>query len=394
MKRIDSISDLLNKCTGCMVCADACPTRCINSITKNDGFRYTVIDESACINCGKCYTVCPIETHEKSKEEQHLFAAYAKDTVTQNSGSSGGIFRLLAEHFLNNDYLVCAAAFEGTTLTHKIISLHDELTPLLKSKYLQSETTGIYKDVLSCLKEGKKIFFCGTPCQVSAMVNLTPKAYRSQLITADFICHGVPSQKVFDAYIKTLEEKHGGKILDFCFRVKDNKYKHAHGFRYTVEKNGKISTVNGIYTNSSFYNAFKEYSIFRNGCYDCQYTTLNRVSDLTLADFWGIEKYDFKCQFDAGVSMIITNTEKGARAFAAISEQTVSKEFPVEYGVKSNHCLTQKTKKPIERDTIIRELSEKGYPATANKYFKSGLIPRIYWLIPPKLRTLIRKLRG
>ncbi len=394
MKRIDSIKDLNQKCTGCMACVDACVTKCISRIIGKDGFAYSDIDISKCVSCGKCYDVCPLENHEKHNDEKHLFAAYAVDNVTHNDGSSGGIFQLLALYFLEQNYFVSGAVFENTKLKHHIINSKEDIKPLLKSKYVQSDTTGIYSQIKELLKNGKKVFFCGTPCQVSALINSIPKSVRDNLFTADFVCHGVPSQKVFDDYIESLEKKHQGKVSDFSFRVKDNRYRHAHGYSYQLTKNGKTKKINGIYTNSSFYNAFKNYLIFRNGCYDCQYATVERVSDITLADFWGIEKYDFHGNVDAGVSMIITNSQKGRDAFNAIKEKTISKEFPVQYGIDSNHCLTHKTEKPQKRDLIINELADKGYEVTARNYFECGFLHKMYWLIPPIARTLIRKMRG
>ncbi|MBP3437551.1 MAG: Coenzyme F420 hydrogenase/dehydrogenase, beta subunit C-terminal domain [Clostridia bacterium] len=394
MKRIDSIVHLEQKCTGCMACVDACPVNCISSMVGKDGFLYSVIEDSKCVGCGKCYSVCPIETKKKHGEEQRLFAAYAKDSAKQNNGSSGGIFELLANHFLKQGYFVCGAALDNLTLKHRVVRGEEEIKPLLKSKYIQSNMEGIYEEILGLLEKGEKVFFCGTPCQVSALLNSASKAKRELLFTADIICHGVPSQKVFDEYIDTLKRKHGGEISDFSFRIKDNRYKHAHGYSYKVIKNGKTRVVNGIYTSSSFYNAFKKYLIFRNSCYDCRYATLDRVSDITLADFWGIEKYDFKGSVDAGVSMIVTNTKNGLDAFSALEEKIVYKEFPVQYGVDSNHCLTHTTRKPKKRDAIIEELAMNGYETTAKKYFGCGIIHRLYWWIPPSARTFIRKMRG
>ena len=392
--RIDNISNLNEKCTGCMACVDVCPKKCILSIEKKDGFRYSVIDTEKCINCGKCYSVCPIETHEKHTEQQSLFAAYATDTAHRNSGSSGGVFALLAEKFLQDGYYVCGAAFDGTILKHRIVDTPDKLTPLFKSKYLQSDTKGIYSEVLQILKGGDGVFFCGTPCQVSALINFLPSSLKEKLVTADIVCHGVPSQKVFNDYINSLEKKHAGKISDFSFRVKNNKYKHAHGYSYKVTKNNKSVVVNGIYTQSSFYNAFKNYIIFRNSCYDCQYATLERVSDITLADFWGIEKYNPKANIDAGISMVITNTAKGRSAYNCIEKYLNSEEFPLQCGIDSNYCLTHTTKKPKDRDMIIDSLSENGYEATADKYFKDSFIHKAYWLIPPFIRNCLRKLRS
>ena len=397
MNRIDCISELDQNCTGCMACVDACPVKCICSITKKDGFKFPSIDGSKCISCGKCYSVCPVEVQAKHKEEQHLFAAYSTDPFIKNRGSSGGVFELLARYFLGQGYYICGAAFEGTTLKHRVISSVETLTPLLKSKYVQSDMEKIYNDVLELLKKGEKVFYCGTPCQVSALINCIPKPLKTNLFTADIICHGVPSQKVFDEYIKMLEQKHGGKISDFSFRIKDNKYKHAHGYSYRVTKNGKVTIINGIYTESSFYNAFKNYLFFRESCYNCQYATLQRVSDITLADFWGIEKYDFNGSTDTGVSMIITNTRNGREVFSAVQENVVRKEFPIQCGIDSNCCLTHSTQKPKNRDAIIKALSEKGYKQVAKKYFRHGsfsVIQKFYWLLPSKVRSFIRRCRG
>ncbi len=394
MNNIYSIENLTDKCTGCLVCVDSCPIGCISKTVARDGFIYTVIDEQKCISCGKCYSVCPIENEKKHEDERHLYAAYAKDKNVRNGGSSGGIFKLSALYFLKKGYFVCGAAFEGTRLVHRIIKSESELDALLKSKYVQSDAEGIYREVYELLKNGEKVFFCSTPCQVSALKNFIGDKYSENLFTADIICHGVPSQKVFDDYIKTLEEKHDGKLYDFSFRVKDNKYNHAHGYSYTVLKSGKEKKFNGIYTNSSFYNAFKKYLIFRDSCYDCRYATLERVSDITLADFWGIEKYDFKGDVDRGVSMVITNTEHGEEIFAQIKDQCEYKEFPIEYGIESNFCLTHSTNKPEKRDAIIKEIAENGYKLAAKKHFTEGVVAKAYWSIPKCVRKLIRKLRG
>lgn len=392
--RIDSIVDLGKKCTGCMACVDACPKKCVKSTTGAGGFRYSVIDESVCVNCGKCYAVCPIENAHKHTEEQYLYAAYSTDESVRNNGSSGGIFELLAKHFIGEGYYVCGAMFDGNTLKHRIIAPDEDIKPLLKSKYVQSDTEGIYKQITELLRRGERVFFCGTPCQVSALVNSTPDNLQDRLFVADIICHGVPSQKMFDEYIKTLEKKYGGEISDFSFRVKDNRFKHAHGYSFKVTKDGKTSVVNGIYTDSAYYNAFKNYMIFRDSCYDCRYATLQRVSDITLADFWGIEKYDFDGNVDKGVSMIITNTQKGNDVFMSLRESIVLREFPIQYGIDSNYCLTHSTKKPLSRDAIIEELDTEGFEAVAKKHFGCSTVHKLYWRIPPAFRTLIRKLRG
>ena len=391
--RIDEIKNLSDLCTGCMACVDACPKQCIQPVTRSDGFRYAEISDAYCVYCGKCFAVCPIETHSKNTGERHLYAAYAQNDKTRNNGSSGGVFELLARQFLSQGYVVCGAAFDGTVLRHRVIHSEKELLPLLNSKYVQSDTTGIYREIISLLKNGRRLFFCGTPCQVSALKNSVPENLQERLVTADIICHGVPSQKTFDRYIGALEEKENGKVRNFSFRVKNNKYLHAHGFSYCLEKDGKEKTIDGIYLQSSYYTAFKKYLFFRESCYTCRYATLDRVSDITLGDFWGIEKYPFPADSDKGVSMIITNTNVGKAAFEAVTSELVWREFPVEYGVESNYCLTKVTRKPAKRDAIIKSLNTEGYESTAHAYFGCTAVEKIYASLPPAIRNLRKKLR-
>ncbi len=391
--RIDEIENLSDLCTGCMACVDACPKQCVQPVTRSDGFRYAEISDADCVHCGKCFAVCPIETHNKNTGERHLYAAYAQNDKTRNNGSSGGVFELLARHFLSQGYVVCGAAFDGMVLRHRIIHSVEELLPLLKSKYVQSDTTGIYREILSLLKNGRRLFFCGTPCQVSALKNSVPENLQERLVTADIICHGVPSQKTFDRYIGALEEKENGKVRNFSFRVKNNKYRHAHGFSYCLEKDGKEKTIDGIYLQSSYYTAFKKYLFFRESCYTCRYATLDRVSDITLGDFWGIEKYPFPADSDKGVSMIISNTSVGEAAFESVASELVWREFPVEYGVESNYCLTKATRKPAKRDAIIKSLNTEGYVSTAHAYFGCTAVEKIYASFPPAIRNLRKKLR-
>lgn len=392
--RIDKIEGL--KCVGCLACADVCNLNAIKKSEDSFGFVLPFVDESICVNCGKCVSVCPAVNSVKKDQQQTLYATYSKNAEVVKKASSGGVFSLLANYFIEKGYLVCGAAFnDKLELYHKIISTKQEIDPLCKSKYLQSNTCGVFTEIKKLLVDNKKVFFVGTPCQVSALNNFLTEKEKQNLFTADFICHGVPSQKVFSEYIKTLEEKHSAKVVDFSFRVKDNKYKHANGFSYKILKGDKQKVINGIYTQSGFYNAFKDYKISRESCYDCKYTTLNRVSDITLGDFWGIEKYQFKANTDKGVSMLLLNSLNGQKVFDEIREFTVCKQFPVEYGVESNYCLTNTTKKPKKYTEIMDSLKINGYAKTEKMYFlnKNGIKWKIYWAIPPFIRNILRKLR-
>ncbi len=392
--RIDQIDQIAKHCTGCLACVDICPQKCIVSVTDKNGFTFSQIDKDKCINCGKCAKVCPANNQNVNDTANTVFAAFCKDKATRNNGSSGGAFECIAKYCLNNGYYVCGAAFdEQLKLKHEIINDPTRLHKLLKSKYIQSDTEGVFEKIKNLLADNNRVLFCGTPCQVSSLKNFVTKEQEKSLITIDIICHGVPSQNMFDNYLKTIESNNS-KVCNFKFRVKDNRFKHPHGYSYTIKTDSKNTKINGIYTQSSFYNAFKNYLIFRESCYSCKYATPQRAGDITLGDFWGIEKYDFDKNTKNGVSLILANTEKGKCLFDKISGQMVFKEFPVQYAIDSNHCLSKSTSKPSNYQKIFDNYLKYGYADTANKFFASnGIVQKIYWAIPPFLRNFLRKLR-
>ncbi len=389
-----SIENLEKRCTGCLSCLDSCPTGCIQ-INEDLLFTYPQIDEDKCISCGKCNNVCPIINIKKyESNNQHLYIAYSLDEEKVNASASGGLFRVLAEHWLTQGGYVCGATFdENLKLSHQLINGTDDLFPMLKSKYLQSNMVGIYNQILTLLKNNEKVLFSGTPCQVSALKNFIPSKYHVNLVTIDLICHGVPSQKIFDLYIKELEAKHKGQVVDFKFRVKNKERCVSHYFSYSIYKNGKTLTYKGSCWDSTYYTAFKKYLIFRESCYNCNYTTLNRVSDITLADFWGIEKYKPDLNAHKGISMVITNTKNGKYLYEQIINQIYSEECPIEWGINSNHCLTHKTNYPSNYNEIINSLEKNGYSITAKKYFSSGLLRKIYHHCPIFVYRIVKKLK-
>lgn len=394
--RIEDFQSYCNRelCSGCMACKDACPTNSIHLETLDDGFIYPIVNSNTCVNCNKCLNVCPVQTIKKNDESQTLYSGVANDKVNVFAASSGGVFGAIATKLIEEGYYVCGAAWTSDlNLKHTLISSIEELNGLLKSKYVQSNTEGIYAEINALLKDGKKVFFVGTPCQVSALKNYTH--YHKNLLTADIICHGVPSQTMFNDYISYLNRINDGKVIDFSFRVKNNKFKHAHGYRYTFEKNGIRKTVEGIYSDSPYYYAFKEYLTFRESCYACQYATINRVGDITLGDFWGIEKYDSKANSDIGISLVISNSKRGAEVINKID--TVSfREYPLSCGIETNYCLSKATKKPGNYNEIMEFYRENGFEKTAKKYFSKGksLKYKIYWKIPAVIRKSIRRIRG
>lgn len=391
---VTQVDNFNNKCIGCGACVDICPVNSLSLVENEYGFLYPSLNAGLCVDCGKCVSICPIKKEKFKPEEQHLFASYATDKIKHNQGSSGGVFGILAEHFIDEGYSVCGAAFdENLQLKHRLIRTKEDLKALTKSKYIQSNTESIFDKIAHELKDNKKVFFVGTPCQCESLLNYIPQKHRDNLFIADFICHGVPSQYMFNEYIKSIECEKNCKVTEFHFRTKNNGAKEPHCFTYkTVDNKNRVKTVKGDFLHSTYYNAFKHYCICRESCYECPYATIERASDITLADFWGIEKYDKKLNITDSVSMIITNTSKGHRFFKEVSSKLYIKEYPVQYGIDSNFCLTNYTIKPDNYDAIFKCFKENGYSVTAQRFFRASKKEILYSKLPNFVTKLYIKL--
>ena len=282
---------IVDKCCGCFACGDACPKSAIKYKKDKDGFLYPYIDETKCINCGKCLKVCPRLNSQKNKFEQKGFVCYSKNESIYNNSASGGIFSELARYVLENDGVVFGAAFVNLKVKHIRIDNLEELYKIQKSKYIQSDLRGIYLICKKELKLNKLVLFSGTPCQVTALRNFLGREY-DNLITCDLVCHGVPSQKIFDKYIAYENKMNKGKIIDFTFRCKLKKRSSTHTFRYVIKRdNGQTKDKIGNYYDSPYLMGFQKHIFLRESCYDCKYANIDRVGDITLGDFWNVADY-------------------------------------------------------------------------------------------------------
>ena len=324
-------------CIGCQVCVDLCPKKAISFQYDTWGEGKVFVNPSLCNNCRLCETRCPSLNVNLNPSVQNVFAAYSKKH--RATGSSGGIFYELAVNFINNDGVVFGAAFDSNLkLIHKQVNGISELPALCKSKYLHSDMCGVYKAIDFCLKKGKKVMFVGTPCQVSAVKNAFLK-YDNQLLLVDFLCHGTGTQKCFDACISNEENKRKGKIIDFTFRAKTRKTEHS--FQYKILRKSRIKNITGYSFEFPYYFSYLKYCIFNEACYECKYAREERVGDITLGDFWGIQKYNRKLKDIKGVSMLSINTSKGYKVIDEIRKNVVLFEMPLESASSNNEAFRE-----------------------------------------------------
>ena len=335
--------DFIKDCCGCGVCVDACPKKCIEMVRSPYGYLIPSVNKEECINCNTCENVCPtIYTPRRIYDSHHVYSAFNKNSEIRKAGSSGSIFYPLATNIMNKDGVVFGAAFDDALqLLHTSAENEEELRPLLKSKYIQSNTVGVFSKVKQVLSEGRKVLFVGTPCQTSALCNYIPAKSKDSLNMIDFICHGVPSQELFNRAIQRYEQRNKCHVRKYTFRVKGERHSKYYQIEFTDQK-GNQGIENGEYSSNPYYCGYHLYHCFRQSCYKCKHIGVNRVSDLTIADFWGINKLNPTIKdLREGYSMVITNSNKGESLLKEISDNIISEEYTLDDAIKNNYSYTK-----------------------------------------------------
>lgn len=300
-------------CTGCTACYNTCSQHAIKMEEDIEGFLSPHIEKDLCIECGKCIQVCPVISPEYNNSEPVCFAGYAESAVREKS-SSGGIFTVLANSYLNEGGWVCGAAYDSTfNVKHILVNQKDDLEKLRGSKYVQSDMTNIFRSVKKLLDQDKKVLFSGLPCQVAGLKKYLGKEYDA-LLTIDLFCHGVPSPKVYRKYLNEISPK---KIVKIDFRNKEH---------YGWSSSSTITFEDGTqYKNSHredyFYKAFLPCMSVRNSCSRCKFSHTPRQGDISIGDYWGVEKYLPALNDGKGVSAILVNNEKGLLQWRKIEYQ-------------------------------------------------------------------------
>lgn len=383
-----------NACCGCKACGDVCPKDAINFQLDNEGFYYPIVNDS-CVNCGICSKVCPALNSSDGAQpfKQQYVGCLDKNPYRRETGSSGGIFGLLASHFLSMGYKICGAAFdEQLTLRHVIVDDENGVSVLKKAKYLQSDCRNIYESIKTIQKRGGKVMFVGTPCQCAAL-----KRYLGgnnlNILFVDLVCHGVPSQDLFDKCIHYYEERNQCKVIDYSFRYKTKRYGPPKNFRLLLKKNGTIREKKGGYYEEPFYCGFQKHITLRPSCYECKWASTERVGDITLADFWGIEKITDKWDRTNHPSLVILNTMKGQEAFNQIKPHIDYLFTTREMAIRRNGCLVRPTKKTEARKLFYNDLETLPFAEVVKRHLsdKHTIMKKIYYAVPFSIRKLILK---
>lgn len=309
-----------DECTGCGACSAICPVKAISlrEAVFGDGL-IPVVDEDACVSCGKCVRVHHSLQSTLNKSLGIAYGAKTNDEQLRLQSSSGGIFSELAQIVLNDNGLVVGAAFDSNlTLRHVIVSSADDLASLRGSKYLQSRIDKeVFHSVRAALRENRSVLFVGTPCQVAGLRAYLGDECQDNLIAIDLICHGSPSQSVFSSYIDDLEKHYQGQAVSCQFRTKNTHYRWA-DFQMTIQFDNGKKVVNSFRDKDAFGRSFVENLFLRPSCSKCRYKGAHRASDITLGDFWGLENVQ-RDEYDiSGVSLVVANTQFGEKVLSRL----------------------------------------------------------------------------
>lgn len=385
-------------CCACGACLNICPKRAIAMQKDEYGFLYPQIDEEKCIKCGLCIKTCAFQNSNLNNEPRKTYAAQSNNTDLKQS-ASGGIFASIAKNVLKDGGIVYGAAMElmdnKLVVRHIAVNNEADLIKLQGSKYIQSNTEKVYQEIKEQLNNDKLILFSGTPCQVDGLNSYLGKKY-NKLITIDIICHGVPNNQMFQDYIKILEEKLKDKIIDFKFRDKTKGWGlTAKG--YTAKGYTAIIPANV----SSYYYMFLKSYIYRDSCYSCKYACRNRCSDITIGDYWGIERVHpeveednvYGLDYKNGISCLIVNTEQGKEVIEKYKTDLRLLVSEFDKAAKYNNQLNKPSKCDNKKcNKILDVYKEKGYKEVDNDFKTVKYLNELKNLVPVCIKNKIKNI--
>lgn len=334
-------------CMGCGLCKNICPKKAISFEPLDNDFLYPVINQSLCVDCGKCVDLCPNNQKlKKNKFEKVVYGAWSKDKENRKTATSGGIFKELSNSVIKNGGVVAGVVWDNThKAIHRIVDDEEDLYLFSGSKYVQSDTNDIFIQVKKHLDEGRTVLFSGTPCQVHAMSVFLNNRYKN-IILVDLVCHGVPSQKMFEKYLLEQKSKYNSNIIKIEFRKKSPYWDFS---KVNIQfENGSV--YSNYTVDDTYFNLFNVGYSLRDSCHNCRYTNLDRQSDITLSDFWDFRPKKFKMRnYNYGVSCVIVNTQKGKDTVESILDNCVYDVSTLEEAKVSNKSLSEPYQVPIDK---------------------------------------------
>lgn len=340
-----------HQCCGCTACVQRCPKQCISLKEDEEGFLYPNVEINDCIDCGLCEKVCPVINQAEPNKPLNVFAAINTNEDIRMSSSSGGIFTALAEIILDEKGVVFGARFnENWEVIHDYSETKEGLVSFRGSKYVQSRIGETYNHIEHLLKDGRKVLFSGTPCQVAALHLFLRHEYEN-LLTVDIICHGVPSPKLWREYLNSITSL--SSIRKISMKDKSTGWRQ---YKITIEE--ESSQLSELATKNKYLLAFSQNLSLRPSCYNCPAKAGKSLSDITLGDFWGVEEILPEMDDNRGTSFICANSFKGLEIVSKLQVKKISADYTT--SVPFNICLERSCQEPMKRQSFWKKFNKVG----------------------------------
>lgn len=391
-KTSKAVSKKSSNCSGCTACESVCPKTAIKLLSDSKGFLIPSVNNALCVDCGLCVSVCPIDTEGGADATKHsAFAVFYKNDTVRKISASGAFFQGVAKYFIESGGYVCGCVLDNLVATHIVTNKIDDVLRMADSKYVQSDMKNCFTEIVLLLKQGKKVLFSGTSCQVDGLKRCLSKlkVQRKNLVTIDFFCHGVPSPKVFADYLSFYEKENHTDIYDFRFRSKKYGWGkiRARGANYLNSVNSdnlhkskfsekKFSVFSKLWTNIFFSNL-----TLRENCFSCPYTKIEKPADFTMGDFWGVEESSAK-DFDdgKGLSVVIAHNDAAEWLLSSISDLAI-KQVPIEEARAKQWNSFKPCKQPSCYEAFWEDYIAQDFKSIAKKYFNYTLKVRLKFII-------------
>lgn len=386
------------QCTGCCACMNICGKDAISMTADKYGKSIPQIDADKCVSCGACSKVCPINCPSEKRMPKTAYAVWSYNEEDKKHSSSGGVAAVMGRQIISQGGVVFGCAAVDGQVKHTAAHTMKEAEAFRGSKYVQSYAGLIYREVKACLKENKKVLFVGVPCQVAALYNYLGKEY-DNLYTIDLICHGTPPIHYLEEHIK---DAIGNKKWDSV------SFRGRYDWKLTVFDKSNIRYQRDRHSDL-YFRAFLDALIYRENCYQCSYACPERCADMTIGDFWGLDKSALRTQYDGNISLVLTNTEKGKNMLSECGSEFYIQERPLEEAMNEQQWnLLHPSVAPKDREVFLEmypkvgfdkavahtEIGKKVKQTYRKSRFNNSLFGRLYNFAKRAISFVYRKVKS
>lgn len=383
-----SVFDKKEDCCGCTACKSICPTQAITMKPDKEGFLYPVINQELCSDCGICRNVCAFQTGydiSHNLESPEVYALKHKSDEVRRSSSSGGAFTAISDYILSIGGVVYGAAFDQELqVLHKRAESKTDRNKFRGSKYVESNLNDVFYQIRQDLLNGKYVLFTGTSCQVAGLKKylLKLKTNMERLILVDLICHGVGSPLIFKDFVSYLERRNKSEVVEYYFRSKVAGWGHTEQIIFRNGRNDYSSTLSQLHKKLFYSNL-----CLRPSCYECRYANIRRPSDITIADFWGIENKFPEFKDDLGISAVIINTHQGSIIHSKLND-IVTITCNIQDCLRKQKNLHSPSPLNPKREQFWQDYYKYGFEYIAQKYAGYSFRGRVKSLLKDFLKKI------